>query len=273
LSNFTKLVLAALTTSAMALVPTYSGAATPAQIVAKVTHGQMKLVQTMKGPSANLTGLLAESPSGQKALAWLVDGQYLFIGPAFNSNGKSITKTALYEAGLLKKPLAPAVVSAKMLASKGFTIGTKGPLLAAFLDPNCIFCHKLWDMVYPLAERGVIRVKIVPVGFLKPSSIPIAATVMQSKNPEAKWVANEKNFNVGEELGGVVPDKVLNPADVAIIKSNTSLLASSGPVSTPSVAYCYKGKVLLSHGLTPNLTSALTSKNLGSISDSGRCKK
>lgn len=75
--------------------------------------------------------------------------------------------------------------------------------LYAFVDPNCIFCHKFFDMVAAhTAEfnRAGVRVVFVPVAILKQSSVEKAAMVIAGG-----WRAllqNEMDFNVNTEEGG-----------------------------------------------------------------------
>ncbi len=83
--------------------------------------------------------------------------------------------------------------------------GLSGPhTLYAFVDPNCIFCHKFFDYVQAhldqLKSAGV-RVVYVPVAILKQSSIAKAAEV--AKEGWSALSRDEKGFETSTEEGGL----------------------------------------------------------------------
>jgi hypothetical protein len=83
--------------------------------------------------------------------------------------------------------------------------GLSGPhVLYAFVDPNCIFCHKLFDYVQAhqaqLNKAGV-SVVYLPVAILKQSSIVKAAEIV--KGGWSALLENERHFNVNTEEGGL----------------------------------------------------------------------
>ncbi len=77
-------------------------------------------------------------------------------------------------------------------------------ILYAFIDPNCIFCHKLYDYVASHQrefQKDGVTVKYIPVAILKQSSIAKAAQEI-----EGGWPAlykDEKGFNESTEEGGL----------------------------------------------------------------------
>ncbi|WP_438266993.1 hypothetical protein [Igneacidithiobacillus copahuensis] len=58
--------------------------------------------------------------------------------------------------------------------------GTKGPVIYDFFDPNCPYCHGMYDEEQPLIRAGKLTVRYVPVAYLMPSSAPEAAAILQS---------------------------------------------------------------------------------------------
>ncbi len=242
-------------------------------MVQKLSHGSLRLVDTFNGPDG-LTGLVAETASGkgQKTLAWGLDGKLLIAGPVLDAQGQNLSLQAAKTHGLLPKPIAGGKLSRAMLDAPGFTVGSKGPLTAVFLDPNCIFCHKFWNEAYPLAKAGRIRVKVVPVGFLKPTSLSKAATILMQKDPATAWAQNEAKFDVATEEGGTVPAKTLDPKIVREIQANTQLLAQTGEVATPTIAACAnpgEKTPQIFHGLAPDMLGSLAKG--GSLLPSGNC--
>lgn len=232
-------------------------------LVDKLSAGRATVLSTFAGPDG-LTGLVVgpANGAGPKSIAWGIDGEngpVLIPGPVLDSQGKNLSQQAAEQQVVMPKPMAGGKLAQAMLAAPGFMVGTKGPLFTVFLDPNCIFCHDFWNKAYPLAKAGKIRFKVVPVGFLKPSSLPKAVTILQSKDPMAAWAQNESAFNVKTEEGGTIPAKVLDPKVLAEVKANTELLASTGEVATPTIVACLKGDKTpqVFHGMAPGMLADL----------------
>jgi thiol:disulfide interchange protein DsbG len=241
-------------------------------LVNRLSRGHLRLLNTFPGPDG-LTGIVAEPAqgAGRKTLAWGLDGKLLIPGPVLDSAGQNLTRAAMQSHGLLPKPMPADQLAKAMLRASGFVWGHKGPLVAAFLDPNCIFCHKFWVEAQPLVNAGKLRVKVVPVGFLKPTSLPKAATILMQKDPENAWAANEAGFHVRSEEGATQVSAHLNPKVVRQVEQNTELLARSGEVATPTVVACLPGKPRpeVFHGLTGGLLNRLAQGK--SLSVNGRC--
>ena len=127
------------------------------------------------------------------------------------------------------------------LTNTGFVVGTKGPVVTAFMDPNCIFCNRFYNDVMPLVKKGELRVRFVMVGFLKPTSIPRSVAILAAKNPAQALDRDEKNFDAKNEEGGEAPATGSHPKEEAEVRANGELLAKSGPVSTPTLVFCKEG--------------------------------
>lgn len=241
-------------------------------LVQGVTHGGLHAVSTFPGPGKGITGVIAQAANGHKMLAWMIDDRFLAPGPLLAADGTNLTMQAAQTQGLMPKPMAAGAVAKAAMAAPGFTIGKSGPMIAAFVDPNCIFCHLLWGALQPDVQAGKVRVKIVPVGFLKPGSVAKATTIMMQKNPAQGWAYNEQHFRVHAEEGGTVPVKPLNPKIRAEIAANTRLLAKTGAVATPTVVICedHAKTPTVLHGVPRGaLRSLLTSA--GSLEGNGTC--
>lgn len=274
-----KKIAAALPASALLMVlgvtsacaDTGSNAAATA-LLGGVTHGNLKLEKVVPGPGRNIEAIVARSPSGQKMLAWMVDGKYLAPGPLFNAQGENLTLREARKEGLMPKKLPAATTARLAMKAPGFTIGKSGPLMVAFLDPNCIFCHLFWDGVQKDVQDGKVRVKVVPVGFLKPSSFPKAVTILMAKDPASAWAHNEARFTVKTEEGGTRPAKKLSARASNWIHQNTQLLGKTGEVATPTLVVCEgrnKLPVVL-HGIARGSLAGLIS-NAASVQENGTC--
>ncbi|HQU15819.1 MAG: thiol:disulfide interchange protein DsbG [Chromatiales bacterium 21-64-14] len=237
--------------------------------VGQISHGHATVHQVFKGP-AGLTGVVLEI-QGRKTVAWLTaDGQHLLLGNLFGPNGTNETRAAMEQVGLIPKPLPVPELTERSARADGFTVGKKGPLLTAYIDPNCIYCHKFYEQIMPLVKKGRIRVRFIPVAFLKPSSPGKAAALLHAKDPAAALATNEDSFDTTHEEGGLSPLAHPPAALLARIKSNTELLGKSGQLATPTLIYCNrKGTPVLLQGLPDGAIETM----MKSIVDvrNGRC--
>jgi thiol:disulfide interchange protein DsbG len=244
--------------------------------VAQLSHGKFSAVSTFSGPSDNIVGVRigpVADKKAPKAIVWMVDGKYIMAGQLFDASGKNLTDAASTEANMTK---SPEEIAALALQSKGFVEGTSGPLMVSFEDPNCMFCHKFSESIENALAAGQLRVKVVPVGFLKgEDSLNRAAAVLQAASPEKAWADNMKNFDAAHELGGLAPAKP-TPDTLKALSDNLDLLRSTGKVATPTLIFCRKGDK------TPELFSGIPQEfqailknpaELTSVKPDGTCAK
>lgn len=71
---------------------------------------------------------------------------------------------------------------AKMASSYEFSglIAGHGPVqLTVFIDPNCVYCHLMWERLSSLPNAAsLFTITYVPVAFLKPSSVSRAEAIL-----------------------------------------------------------------------------------------------
>lgn len=240
-------------------------------LVQSISHGRMQFVKVFPGPNLNIVGVIAKAPTGQKVLAWMVDDKYLAIGALLGSGGRNFSMLSAEKEGLAAKPLPASTIAARAMATPGFMVGHGGPLMAVFMDPNCIYCHKFWDAAQADISAGKLRLKVIPVGFLKPTSMAKATTILQSVDPALAWAQDEKRFQKSIEEGGEKPAAHLDPKAMAEVRANTALLGSTGKMATPTLVYCRHGAKapLMLHGITPGFLNGLG--QVDGLSPSGKC--
>lgn len=264
--------LLALTAASIA----FAGTPSPLQaLVASATDGQGQVIKSFKGPDPNIDGIVVQIANGQRVVGWVVNGKYLVAGSLFDSKGKNLTTQSSQDIGLVPKPLPAADVVKRAMKASGFEIGAKGPLLIEFADPNCIWCHKLYGSLTPLIASGQVRVRVIPVGVIKPSSLAKAVAVIASVHPQLSWELNQLKFNKVAEEGGIAPaDLVKSKSMVVAIEANNALMQSSGSTSTPTLVYC-NGKhqaQVLATGLLPSQVPAFVA-GLSPLSSQGTCRQ
>ncbi|PKY09947.1 thiol:disulfide interchange protein DsbG [Acidithiobacillus marinus] len=240
------------------------------QLLNEVTHGQANAEKVFPGPGG-LTGIEV-SMQGHPTIAYATgDGQYLVAGPVLNRQGQDAAHADMIKLGLISKPATAATLAEKAAHADSFVLGSKGPELTAFVDPNCIYCHKFYEQAQPLIAAGKLRVRYVVVAFLKPSSAGKAAAILGASNPAAAMAANEKGFDEATEEGGITPAQHPDQATLAAVENNTKLLSDSGEVATPTLIYCNaQHQTVLAHGLDSSSLADFV-QHIGSL-ENGACQ-
>lgn len=242
-----------------------SPAPNTAQFVSQATHGQVQFQKTFAGPSAHVQGVIG-SVNGRKVLFWVVDHKFLVPQSMLDAHGVDLTAKAAQDQGLVPKP-ASVSETIKAIKGHGFMVGRSGPLLVAFEDPNCSACHYFTQNVQSLVASGRLRIYVVPVGFVRPDSAMKAQALLDSHDPQAAWVADEANFDMAHEEGGMQPARVVD-ANMKIVEANRAILQRAGRVATPAIVYCARADKApqITFGFSPGMLS-----NLGSVSLNGGC--
>ncbi|WP_255305401.1 thioredoxin fold domain-containing protein [Acidithiobacillus ferrivorans] len=112
-----------------------------------------------------------------------------------------------------------------------------GPhVLYVIFDPNCPYCHVLYDELQPRIQPDQLTVRYVPVGYLAPSSFGKAAAILEAKNPLAAIQKNEKGFNVTSH-DGAIPEILPNTASTNALHSNMGILKATGQKIVPTLIY------------------------------------
>ncbi|MEY2335858.1 thiol:disulfide interchange protein DsbG [Acidithiobacillus ferrianus] len=232
------------------------------KLVNTITKGTVTVINTFQGPDGMVAieGISNKIlPNGQrrKLFAWMTPGGGAVIpvpAPLLSETGVNYTEQALIAMGLQKKPEAPsAVATAVAHGAKTFMVGNNGPIIDVFFDPNCIYCHKLYERALPLIKAGKLQMRVTMVGFLKPSSADKAAAILSAKDPAKALAYNEAHFVKSTEEGGIKPITKQQPATTAAVGSNTGILIKTGQEATPAIVFCDKaGDFKMIHGIPGN---------------------
>ncbi|MGC8468344.1 MAG: thiol:disulfide interchange protein DsbG [Acetobacteraceae bacterium] len=238
------LLFALLSLGVLAAAPRHPAAAATAPAASSVLqralrrYGHATLLKTLPGPPGMTAALVAVG--GQKAVVWMIgtgDTATVAVGDVWDSKGRNLTRAMAIRMGLLPRPLPPATVAARLAHAKTFVLGSGGPEIIVFFDPNCIFCHRLYLAAQPLLAAGRLRLRVVLVGFLKPSSAGRAAAILMASDPARALARDERRFDVAAEEGGIAPASAVPAAIAAAVGANTKLLAASGLEATPTLLF------------------------------------
>jgi hypothetical protein len=91
--------------------------------------------------------------------------------------------------------------------------------MVAYLDPNCPLCHYVWEQLLPLQDN--IRIHWVLIGFVRPSSVALAATILDAPNPAAALATNEARYDSQTQAGGLLPSFAPSTKHILDIQRNT----------------------------------------------------
>ncbi len=246
-----------------AFVPASRAGAPPSdarlrRLVAQASNGQAHVLRIVPGPG-RLTTLVVQIR--KTPMVVLTDGRYLFTGAVYDASGHNLIKRAVAQivaaADNVSPAPAPAAAHAPNLQAPGagkahpfpspadasFVVGRAGPTVTMVADPNCAYCHAMWESILrPEIRAGHLRVRIVPVGIVDPRvAIVRAAAILASPNPAKAWILNERLFHVSTEQGGFPAHGPFDPANAkqraVLLNTEAFFAAEGGSVATPTFFY------------------------------------
>lgn len=145
----------------------------------------------------------------------------------------------------------PAIVLLKNMGKAiKITEGTGPKTLYVFFDPNCPFCHKLFEELRPYVKKHEVTVHWIPVGILTSTSPGKAAAILQSKDRLKAFYQSEHDWGFNDSPGGgIAPLQHPSAKTLKELETNDNLLADHGlngvPVTlfatTDGSAYYFEG--------------------------------
>lgn len=114
--------------------------------------------------------------------------------------------------------------------------GNGSRLIYIFFDPNCPYCHKLYEETRPWIGREQIQLRWIPVGVLMPSSAGKAAAILEAKNPLAAFHENESTFGTMARFGAIA-ESLPTPQTVKRLAQNADLLKQTRRPGVPVMLF------------------------------------
>ena len=227
--------------------PTAPGVFTLSQarrLVTGASAGHLEARRVFAGPHG-LYGVVvgAKGDPNSASILWVTpDRDAILAGTLIDAAGNDLNTTAKFAMGLEFSP-TESLRRASLPAARGLLTPGRGPILTAFIDPNCSFCHLLYDQIMPHVLKGELRVRFVMVGVVKRDSAQRAAAILSAPNPLAALAQDQRGFDVAREEGGY-PIAKAHPApdSIAAIAANNALIAKAGIDGTPALVYCSRKK-------------------------------
>lgn len=109
-----------------------------------------------------------------------------------------------------------------------------------FFDPNCPYCHKLYEEFRPWVKRNEVQLRWLPIGTLMASSRGKAAAILQAKNPLAAFRRNEQGFSPVHGFGRIGEEPLPKPAIKKALNINAELLDRTGQEAVPTMVFRVK---------------------------------
>ena len=113
--------------------------------------------------------------------------------------------------------------------------------LTLLVDPNCIFCHKLYTLIKPYIDAGDLQVNWILVDVFKASSKSKVAQILNAKDPAKLLEQDERTFNVNKEEGGIKGLTHIPEALTKKISANHAYFVRNHLIGVPDLIYSANG--------------------------------
>ncbi len=129
------------------------------------------------------------------------------------------------------RQLADAMLR-QMPRTTAVSLGDGPQVVDVFFDPNCPYCHELYEDLRPWAGRQGLRLRWIPVAVLAASSEGKAAAMLQATDRGKALARNEDDYGENPRAGsggGLVPAARLTAATREELARNLQVLHAAGP--------------------------------------------
>jgi thiol:disulfide interchange protein DsbG len=213
-------------------------------LVNQLTHNQYQVINTFTA-SNGWTGVVLQSKTNKTGTIVYVDpkANYVFYGTILDANGNNLSQaySQKYLMNIVMQELSQDVVQANWIQQGSDNAAHK---LYIFFDPNCIYCHRLYQNIQNDIASGVLQVRWIPVGLVKDDSAGKSAKILSADNTNealALLKLDESSFNYLTEEGGITAlakgnDKVSQKA-YQQVEQNNQLFEKYGFSGTPVIVY------------------------------------
>jgi len=131
--------------------------------------------------------------------------------------------------------------------------GKSAHIIYVFFDPNCPYCHKVYEMLRPQVQRGDVELRWVVVGKLMTTSTGKAAAILEAKDPTEAFHRNERDFSQATgSFGGIEEEPIPREDTIRRLNANLALLNRTGFDAVPALLFRTKdGKADIIRGAPP----------------------
>jgi thiol:disulfide interchange protein DsbG len=131
--------------------------------------------------------------------------------------------------------------------------GKSAHVIYVFFDPNCPYCHKVYEMLRPPVQRGEVELRWVVIGKLMETSVGKAASMLEAEDPTEALHRNERGFSQETgKFGGIEEEPLPREETIRQLNANHALLNRSGFDAVPALLFRTKnGKADIIRGAPP----------------------
>jgi len=131
--------------------------------------------------------------------------------------------------------------------------GMSTHVIYVFFDPNCPYCHKVYEMLRPQVQRGEVELRWVVTGRLMATSTGKAAAMLEAKDPTEAFHRNERGFSQETgSFGGIEEEPAPREETLRRLNANLALLKRSGFDAVPALLFRTRdGKADIIRGAPP----------------------
>ena len=131
--------------------------------------------------------------------------------------------------------------------------GKSAHVMYVFFDPNCPYCHKVYEMLRPQVQRGEVELRWVVIGKLMTTSTGKAAAMLEANDPTEAFYRNERGFSQETgSFGGIEEEPAPREETLRRLNANHALLNRSGFDAVPALLFRTKdGKADIIRGAPP----------------------
>ena len=131
--------------------------------------------------------------------------------------------------------------------------GKSAHVMYVFFDPNCPYCHKVFEMMRPQVQRGEVELRWVVIGKLMATSTGKAAAMLEAKDPTEAFYRNERGFSQETgSFGGIEEEPAPREETLRRLNANLALLNRTGFDAVPALLFRTKdGKADIIRGAPP----------------------
>jgi thiol:disulfide interchange protein DsbG len=131
--------------------------------------------------------------------------------------------------------------------------GKSAHVVYVFFDPNCPYCHRLYETLRPWIGRGDLEARWIPTGTLMTTSPGKAAAILEAPNRTEALHENERRFSRETgAFGGITEEPLPRDETVKQLAVNLELLKRTGDRGVPMMLYRLKdGSVRAMLGAPP----------------------
>lgn len=116
--------------------------------------------------------------------------------------------------------------------------GKSAHVIYVFFDPNCPYCHRVYENLRPAVERGEVELRWIPIGTLMTTSLGKAAAILEAKNPTDAFYQNETGYSRETgSFGGIAEEPLPRAKTLQSLDRNLQLLQRSGNQGVPALLF------------------------------------